>query len=158
MKAKTLFFILRTLCLLFVLLIGELTFQDYAYSQTITIERCPDNDDVLGAAGGFMLISAGVTVAGKTTTSRTMRGLSFIIAGAFIWAVFEPESCYQLTDALAIGGISGGALGLLASWTGCMGPSPNSIPTWQTRGYKQYSVPRWNIGAYKRGIRLTYRF
>ena len=155
---------MRTLCFFLVLFIGGLMIQDFAYSQTrvVIVEQCPDDEFIQSIGLVTTLVTTWVTVAGETTTSDTLRGLSFIIGGVFVLAVGEPEytGCITLIEGLALSSIMGGGFGLILSWLNhaLTLSSPNAIPTWQIRDYNPYAMPRWDLGVYRRGLRFTYRF
>ena len=137
----------------------------------VIVEPCP-NDETIASIGTLSaLVSAGVTIAGKTTTSDTLRGLSFMIGGIFVFAVHEPEDayCFNTIDMIAVGCTVGGALGLILSWINhalvtSSPTTPKYVLSWQKRlgsqidTYKSYAMPKWDLNLYRRGLRLTYRF
>ena len=155
---------MRTLCFFLVLFIAGFLTHNPAHSQipVVVVEPCPDDEFIQSVGVVTVLVSAAVTIAGKTATSDTLRGLSFIIGGVFVLAVHEPENtgCITLIDGLALSSIMGGGIGLLLSWLdlSLKKPAPNTTPTWQSRDYNPYAMPQWNISGYRRGLRFTYRF
>ena len=159
---------MRKVCFLVALLLVCALFPQSSFSQilVVIVEPCPDDDANAGMLLTSALIATWITVSGKTFGSSMLRGVAFICGGVIVFSEFETESsgCVTFTGVVAVGSILGGGIGLILTLIKHSGSpvSPKVSPSWRPDDILPYSrlpsIPQWDLGVYRRGLKLTYRF
>ena len=159
---------MHKVCFLVALMLVCALFAQSSFSQipVVIVEPCPDDDFNSSMGGLTALVTAAITIGADTLGSSMLRGAGFLVGGVVLFGAQDTENltCFTFTGMVAAGSTVGGGLGIiLALIKHSKTPvSPTVSPYWRSDGMlsssRLPSIPPWDLGVYRRGLKLTYRF